>query len=745
MKSINQLVREWLLALQTEIHFLQKYGSNKYMINNGQLLSSENSFLYYFDSFQSINIPIGSQIRIEWGNRMVKGKIRSAEGKSVILSLDRNIGDMVSEVFLFHDPWELLDQLMVRLVDLKKSKIKRSRIKQLMFPSNQKKHPMDNIKSKVHELMLRSQYNPVTFVWGPPGTGKTYTLARVAAHKYFNGRKVLILAHSNQAVDVLLAEVSYYLQQKGKFKEGEIVRYGSQSNDQLFQHPVSTIQLIQTFHPELAEQKKRLVGEREAIKQDLTRSFSHRDSNYLLELEGKIAGILDKFRQKEVEYLKDARIIGVTLAKAASDENIYENNYDLVIVDEVSQAYIPQLAFAASLAKRIIICGDFKQLPPIASSKAPIVQEWLREDIFLKAGVTDTIKSGELHPQLLLLNEQRRMHPDISAFTNKHIYQSLITDHPSLLSSRQPIIERIPFQKRASVLLDVSFIGENCLKDRISHSRINLWQLLISLQVIYESIEGGAKSIGYVTPYRAQSELMANLLAEFFTLERNEVDIIAATVHRFQGSERDVMIFDTVDSFPMERPGMLLFGEESERLINVAITRTRGKFIHISDTHFLQSKIKSGKTIRQLLEFQNQNQQVIDFQKVGSWIKHQHPRLKWIHARNLMPISNDIQRARRSIILCMPKTEKLPSEWQHILTNRQNKVPLIFISPELNASIQVDRWVTKPFPFPFVLIDQRILWLGVPLEGANRIKPPYVAVRLESDAIGHFIFKQVQN
>jgi hypothetical protein len=742
MKKMNHLIKEWLAALQAEIHYLQKYGSNKYILTNGQLLTSDES-VYYFESSQSVNIPIGAAIKIEWGPTMVRGQIRSSEGSSVIFKLEKSIGDSITEVTLIHDPWELLEQLMQRLVEIKKSKIKRSRVKRLLYPSEVIKHPTDKIKSQVHELMLRSQYNPVSYVWGPPGTGKTYTLARVAAHKYLNERKVLIMAHSNQAVDVLLGGISYFLQNKGKFKEGEIVRYGSQTNAQLFEQPVSTGQLIETFHPELAEQKNQLWEERAAIKLDLTRSFSKRDSKYLLELEGKLAGLLEKFRQIEVEYLKDAKIVGVTLAKAASDENIFKKEYDLVVVDEVSQAYIPQLAFAASLGKRIIICGDFKQLPPIASSRAVNVQEWLMEDIFQKAGVTASIKTGQLHPQLLLLNEQRRMHPDISAFTNKYIYQSLVTDHPSLIEARQHIIDRTPFENMASILLDVSYIGENGMKDQTNHSRINLWQLLISFQVIYESIVGGAKSIGYVTPYKSQSILMGKLLSEIFFKERNDLDLIAATVHRFQGSERDVMIFDTVDSFPLERPSRLLFGAESERLINVAITRTKGKFIHVSDANYLISKISSGKTIRQLLDFQHQNRQTIEFQEIGSWIKHQHPYLKWIHARNLTHISKDIKEASRSIILCMPQTAKLSEEWLQILNNRQNATQFVFVSPEFDATLGANRWITDALPFPFVLIDQHILWLGVPLEGAKRIKPPFVAARLKSEAIGQFMYRQV--
>src|SRR5581483_3452701 len=99
----------------------------------------------------------------------------------------------------------------------------------------------------------------------------------------------------------------------------------------------------------------------------------------------------------------------------------------------------------------------------------------------------------------------------------------------------------------------------------------------------------------------AQANLMELLLEEIYENERSNADIIAATVHRFQGSERDVMIFDTVDSVPQERAGMLLTGKDSERLINVAITRTKGKFLHVSNRNFIEKHVYQGKTLRQLV------------------------------------------------------------------------------------------------------------------------------------------------
>jgi len=493
----------------------------------------------------------------------------------------------------------------------------------------------------------------------------------------------------------------------------------------------------------LALDRERLIEERRGLKYDLARSFSLRDSNALLELETKIARIFEKVRQREVQFLKEAFIIGTTLAKAASDSAIYEKEYDLVILDEASQAYVPQIAFAAALAKRVIVCGDFKQLPPIASSRDPLVTKWMKEDVFHRAGVVASLNEEMLHPHLFLLKEQRRMHPDISSFTNQYIYHSLVGDHESVKKSRNKIVKQAPFPDQAAVLVDTSYTGLHCVSDRATNSRFNLWQLLISFQLIHESYVAGAKSIGYVTPFRAQATLMELLLSELYESECIEADIIAATVHRFQGSERDVMIFDTVESSPQNRVGMLLTGKDSERLINVAITRTKGKFLHVSNYDYISRNVYRGKTLRQLVEHQVRNKQRITTKSIGSWILNQHERLRWLHARKLAPVFHDLERARASVVISLPEGTPLSEEWKEKLLHRRVQVRLTVISGDDWSMLRPNEQRAGGLPFPLVLIDDKVFWLGLPFEGARGVEPPYVAARLVSEKICEYILGQI--
>lgn len=736
MKSTSYYLKVWQKALRVEINHLKNIGRSKYPLINGQLMKKDEGYTYFFETPRQLNIPIGSIIVLE--PISLKGRILSSEGKSVILSVDASLGTMLDDLFLVYDPWELLNELHERLEEIKDNKRKRARIKRLMNPANETKHPQKPFKSNVHELIIRSKYNPVTFVWGPPGTGKTYTLARVAANKYVKGQKILILAQSNQAVDVLMAEISHFINKKGKSREGDILRYGNQAVLEA-NTSITANDLLLKHAPELVAKRTHYLEERNSLKQILGQSYSKRDSEELLEIERKLAQVVEKIRQKEIQFVKDAEIVGTTLAKAATDPIIYEANYDLVIIDEVSMAYVPQIGFAATLGSRLIICGDFKQLPPIATAKHPLVDSWLREDIFHKANVIDWLEDGAKdtspHAQLFILKEQRRMHPEISAFTNHYIYHSLVDDHESVKKSRNAIVERAPFQGMSSVLLNSSGMGNYCLREKTSHSRFNLWQLFLSFQVIHEAYLAGARSIGYVTPYRAQAEFMDTLLADIYHKELFDADIISATVHRFQGSERDVMVFDTVESNPQTRPGMLLIGRDSERLINVAITRTRGKFIHVSDHKYIQAHVYRSKTIRKLVEYQIGHKQKIDPHMIGKWIKHQHPKLLWFHAKKLDRFIDDLKKAKRSIIIGLPPNKQLTKEWESLLSQRNTSVQITYIPAE-----NPER---ETLSFPFIIIDEQYLWVGMPFEASVNVTPPSIAARLHSEPLIQLFLTQL--
>ena len=173
--STKQYIEQWQDALSQEIGHLKKYGSHKYVLMNGNQIESGETYTYYFETVSPLKIPVGTVARLERDGSKYDARVLSAEGNTLLVSLEQSIGDLIDEAFISHDPWELLEQLIERLDEIKKSKRKRSRVKRLMAPDFPDKRPSIDSKTAVQELFQRSKYNPVTFVWGPPGKGKKPT------------------------------------------------------------------------------------------------------------------------------------------------------------------------------------------------------------------------------------------------------------------------------------------------------------------------------------------------------------------------------------------------------------------------------------------------------------------------------------------------------------------------------------------------------------------------------------------
>ena len=131
-------------------------------------------------------------------------------------------------------------------------------------------------------------------------------------------------------------------------------------------------------------------------------------------------------------------------------------------------------------------------------------------------------------------------------------------------------------------------------------SRFNERTAQLCVQLAIEAIQGGIETVAIITPYVEQSRLVRQLLADA-RLEPDRVE--CRTVHRFQGNERDMVILDTVDTAPMP-PGVLLAGSSGRssapNLINVSISRARGKLVIIADVAYFESRCPDSVITRTL-------------------------------------------------------------------------------------------------------------------------------------------------
>ena len=114
-----------------------------------------------------------------------------------------------------------------------------------------------------------------------------------------------------------------------------------------------------------------------------------------------------------------------------------------------------------------------------------------------------------------------------------------------------------------------------------------------------EALESKIESIAIITPYAEQSRVITRALRDA-GMKRGNVE--CSTVHRFQGNERDLVILDAVDASPL-RPGILLASRDdsSRKLLNVSLSRARGKLILVADVRYFESRAR-GSAMQEALE-----------------------------------------------------------------------------------------------------------------------------------------------
>ena len=399
-------------------------------------------------------------------------------------------------------------------------------------------HFIDDFERVATKAMTAKDY---FLLVGPPGTGKTSRALRRMVEKFYAepDTQILLLAYTNRAVDEICSSLNAIAPQI------DYIRVGSELSCDV-------------------------------------RYREHLVENVLATLNSR----------KEVRRrLEACRVYVGTVASLSSKTELFKlKRFDVAIVDEATQILEPQLLWILSAKSsdgrdsvgKFILIGDHKQLPAVvlqSKESSEVFDEGLRnvglynlkDSLFER--LYRTHLSEEYSPALDMLCRQGRMHPGVASFPNQAFYAGKL--QPVGLSHQQ---EYIP--------TPVLFIPSH--RDTSSLSgKTNLFEARIvadwAEQIWKESPEtfDAHRTLGIITPYRSQIALIRKMLQEKGIPEL--LDVSVDTVERYQGSERDVIIY----SFCVNHRYQLKFlpnlteenGVQIDRKLNVALTRARKRLV----------------------------------------------------------------------------------------------------------------------------------------------------------------------
>ena len=590
--SFESFKKLYIDAIKEEIRYIQTTGGKRLRAIDGELIKSTNSsFTYLFDTDSELHLPDDTQIKIYLADRTLYATVLSCEEFTIMIRTSENLPGDLNLIEFSADQWRLLEALIERISDLDQSE--NHNAYEVACNGRSKIDTMGRVSLGQPKACEKVNDQPVTFIWGPPGTGKTRTLATIAMNYMGEGKRVLMLSYSNVSVDGAVLRL-VQLSEK-YFKDGEIVRYGYPRMQEIIENKsLTSYQIVLKRMPELAAEFDRLVNEKRKLKQKDPKR---------IEISKRLAQIRSKIKDAERELVHQAPFVATTISKAVVDSAIFGQQFDLVIFDEASMAYVPQIVFAAGLAKERFCClGDFRQLPAIVQNSTESI---LLRDIFEYTGIVEAVDHEIGHEWLVMLHYQYRMHPYIAEFVSGRMYDNLLKSDGKIFADRQRTAELPPLKGEAMGLIDISGTYSVCIKT-MDGSRINILSALLAVYIASgyaKEIETDPESIiaekrisdriGIITPYNAQSRLIVAMLRDLQEKNRKYKQVVCATVHQFQGSEKNIIIYDAVDCYRMTYPGMLLTSKKNDtanRLFNVALTRTQGKFLMIANRDYLKRK-----------------------------------------------------------------------------------------------------------------------------------------------------------
>lgn len=259
--------------------------------------------------------------------------------------------------------------------------------------------------------------------------------------------------------------------------------------------------------------------------------------------------------------------------------------FDLVVIDEASQCDIASALPLLFRAKAAVIIGDPKQLRHISAIPPRRDRELLHKyDLaegyskwaYSENSLFDLASPLAGQDDIIMLRDHHRSHADIIEFSNQHFYEGRLRIATKYDRLRRPAPDA-PAVRWVPVQGAVVRPGTGALNEIEAKAVVKELERLCIQQ-------GYNGTVGVVTPFRAQANRIRDLVNAHphASLLLNKLDLLIDTVHKFQGDERDVMIFSPVVSKGIT-DGAIGFLKKTDNLFNVAITRARAVLIVVGD------------------------------------------------------------------------------------------------------------------------------------------------------------------
>ncbi len=308
------IISEFISALDSEITALKKgRGGNTVQIFNGEFLYQANNLFVYMFSLNSILVTIDdTPAEIEVDKENYKCYIVTIDGQNLTISIENDLGKKIPTAKLKINAWYLLEILKEKYEETGDDTKKFAQSVKLFSGESHKLNKNDllpqysskdgSMNDSQKAAIKASINNSLCVIWGPPGTGKTSTIAKLVEAHLNLGRKVLLVSHANNAVDEAMIKIAEQLKNSDFYENGELLRFGVMKEDFM----------------------KKIKGKYDNILPDKILEIK---SKNLIEEKNKLLLESNKLNE-ELKQLNEIQTINKTISKFDSEIATLKKNYN---------------------------------------------------------------------------------------------------------------------------------------------------------------------------------------------------------------------------------------------------------------------------------------------------------------------------------------------------------------------------------------------------------------------------------
>lgn len=257
---------EFRTALREEIDAARRVaaGSGIQLLNGRLIGQAADAYQYAFTLESVLNLPddLPGELRVP-GRRPVDATIVSLEGVSITISVSEPLGDFIAHASLQSDLTMLLRILIERIEKLStRANPAGDRLLGEVLPSGEPELVLlDRLNASQVGAIASALGRDTTFIWGPPGTGKTRTIGKIGEQLVRRERSVLVVSHTNSAVDQAIREIVTDL--GDDLVDGSVLRLGTPKDQWLLERERLLAEThIKERSKELLERQAELLTER---------------------------------------------------------------------------------------------------------------------------------------------------------------------------------------------------------------------------------------------------------------------------------------------------------------------------------------------------------------------------------------------------------------------------------------------------------------------------------------------------